>query len=371
MGPSLPVPLLPGPEWCESGGLVVTIGLETIMERTVIAIDIAKKQFQLHWVEPDDGSIERLKLKRAKLLEWFATRPAALVVMEACGGAHDWARSLFELGHEVRLISPRKVRPFVQRNKTDAADAQAIWTASQQPGMRFVPVKTEAQQIVLSLHRLRAQLMKSRIMQTNELRGLLYEFGVVLPEGHAALLKALPVAMCEAKLRLHAMLMDSLDEQVRRIQQLQADIDLIEHRLSQQMRELPACKAIAQIPGIGLLTATAVVASMGTPSAFKDGREFAAWVGLVPRQTGTGGRVRQLGISKRGDVYLRTLLMHGARSVVNRSMTGPTWPWLAALLQRRPYSVAVAAVANKLARTIWAVLARGQAWRIEAWQVVH
>lgn len=341
------------------------------MERTVIAVDIAKKVFQLHWVEMDTGCIERLQLKRAKMLEWFANRAAALVVLEACGGAHEWGRALMELGHEVRLISPRKVRPFVQRNKTDAADAQAIWTDCQQPEMRFVPVKTEAQQVVLSLHRMRSQLMKTRIMQTNELRGLLYEFGIVLPQGHAALLKALPDAMHDARTRLPAMLMDSLDEQLRRIQQLQSDISLIERRLSQQMREIPACKAVAEIPGVGLLTATAVVASMGTPTGFKDAREFAAWIGLVPRQSGTGGRVRQLGISKRGDAYLRTLLMHGARAIVIRSKDGPTWPWLTALLQRRPYSVAVAAVANKLARTIWAVLARGQAWRPEAWQAVH
>lgn len=340
------------------------------MERNVIAVDIAKKVFQLHWVDMETGCIERLQLKRAKLLEWFATRTAALIVMEACGGAHDWARALIGLGHDVRLISPRKVRPFVLRNKTDAADAQAIWTACQQPGMRFVPVKTEAQQIVLSLHRLRAQLMKTRIMQTNELRGVLYEFGIVLPEGHAALLKALPDAMSDAKTRLPAMLVDSLDEQIRRVRQLQADIGLIKRRLSQQMREIPACKAVAEIPGIGL-TATALVASMGTPSAFKDAREFAAWVGLVPRQTGTGGWVRQLGISKRGDAYLRTLLMHGARAVAIRSKDSSTWPWVTALLQRRPYSVAVAAVANKLARTIWTVLARGQAWRPEAWQPAH
>lgn len=352
-------------------GPFVNIEMETIMERTVIAVDIAKKVFQLHWVEMDTGCIERLQLKRAKMLEWFANRTSMQVVMEACGGAHDWGRALMQLGHEVRLISPRKVRPFVQRNKTDAADAQAIWTACRQPGMRFVPVKTEAQQVVLSLHRLRAQLMKTRIMQTNELRGLLYEFGIVLPEGHAAMLKALPDAMRDAKDRLPGMLMDSLDEQLRRVQTLQADISLIERRLSQQMREIPACRAVAEIPGIGLLTATAVVASMGAPTAFKDAREFAAWIGLVPRQTGTGGRVRQLGISKRGDAYLRTLLMHGARAVVVRSKEGPAWPWLTALLQRRPYSVAVAAVANKLARTIWAVLARGQAWRPEAWQAAH
>ena len=337
------------------------------MELNVVAIDIAKNVFQLHWVEPDTGSIERLKLKRAQLLAWFANREPAMVAMEACGGAHEWGRQLLKLGHDVRLLPPKMVRPFVRRNKTDAADAQAIWTASRQPGVRSVPVKSDAQQVVLALHRLRAQLMKMRIMQTNELRGLLYEFGIVLPEGHRALLKELPAALQDAQARLPTMLIDSLDEQIRRVNQLEADIGTVERRLSQQLRDTPACKTVAEIPGVGLMTATAIVASMGSPTAFKDAREFAAWVGLVPRQTGTGGRVRQLGISKRGDAYLRTLLIHGARAIV-RSNKALSWPWLAALLKRRPYSVAVAAVANKLARTIWAVLARGQAWRAQAWQ---
>ena len=337
------------------------------MELNVVAIDIAKNVFQLHWVEPDTGSIERLKLKRAQLLAWFANREPAMVAMEACGGAHEWGRQLLKLGHDVRLLPPKMVRPFVRRNKTDAADAQAIWTASRQPGVRSVPVKSDAQQVVLALHRLRAQLMKMRIMQTNELRGLLYEFGIVLPAGHRALLKELPAALQDAQARLPTMLIDSLDEQIRRVNQLEADIGTVERRLSQQLRDSPACKTVAEIPGVGLMTATAIVASMGSPAAFKDAREFAAWVGLVPRQTGTGGRVRQLGISKRGDAYLRTLLIHGARAIV-RSNKALSWPWLAALLKRRPYSVAVAAVANKLARTIWAVLARGQAWRAQAWQ---
>lgn len=337
------------------------------MELTVIAIDIAKKVFQLHWVEPETGVIERLRLKRAQLLPWMANRQPSVVMMEACGGAHEWARQLFKLGHDVRLLPPKTVRPFVQRNKTDAADAHAIWTAGQQPGAKFVAVKNEAQQVVLSLHRLRAQLMKMRIMQTNELRGLLYEFGLVLSDGHRALLKELPAVLLEAQSRLPAMLLESLQEQVRRISDLEADIGKIERRLSTQLRETPACKTLAEIPGVGLLTATAVVASMGSPTAFKDAREFAAWIGLVPKQTGTGGRVRQLGISKRGDAYLRTLLMHGARAVV-RSNRATSWPWLADLLKRRPYSVAVAAVANKLARTIWAVLAKGQQWRPQAWQ---
>lgn len=233
---------------------------------------------------------------------------------------------------------------------------------------RFVAVKTQAQQVVLSLHRLRAQLMKMRIMQTNELRGLLYEFGIVLSEGHRALMKELPAALGLAGERLPAMLIESLQEQIARITHLDADIGAIERRLSQQLRETPACKALADIPGVGLMTATAVVASMGSPDAFRDGREFAASIGLAPRQTGTGGRVRQLGISKRGDAYLRTLLMHGARAIV-RSNHAVAWPWLSELLKRRPYNVAVAAVANKLARTVWAVLAKGQGWRASAWQV--
>ena len=177
--------------------------------------------------------------------------------------------------------------------------------------------------------------MKMRIMQTNELRGLLYEFGLVLSDGHRALLKELPVVLLEAQSRLPAMLLESLQEQVRRISDLDAAIGKIERRLSTQLRETPACKTLAEIPGVGLLTATAVVASMGSPTAFKDAREFAAWIGLVPKQTGTGGRVRQLGISKRGDAYLRTLLMHGARAVV-RSNRATSWPWLADLLKRRP-----------------------------------
>jgi len=337
------------------------------MELNVIAIDIAKQVFQLHWVDCDTGSIERLKLRRAQVLPWIANREPAVIMMEACGGAHEWGRQFMRLGHDVRLLSPQTVRPFVKRNKTDAADAQAIWTAGQQPGARFVAVKTASQQVVLSLHRLRAQSMKMRIMQTNELRGLLYEFGIVLPEGHRALLKALPTALALASDRLPEMLVQSLREQVKRIDGLDADIGAIERRLSHQLRETPACKSLAEIPGVGLMTATAVVAGMGSPAVYRNGREFAASIGLAPRQTGTGGRVRQLGISKRGDAYLRTLFMHGARAIV-RSSHASSWPWLADLLKRKPFNVAVAAVANKLARTTWAILARGQAWRASAWQ---
>jgi len=246
--------------------------------------------FQLHWVEPDTGSIERLKLKRDQLLEWFAARQPVRVAMEACGGAHEWGRELMKLGHEVRLVPPKMVRPFVQRNKTDAADAQAIWTAARQPGVRFVAVKSEAQQVVLALHRVRSQMMKTRIMQTNELRGLLYEFGIVLPEGHRALLKDLPAAFVQAEGRLAAIFIDSLREQVRRISQLEADIGVIERRLAQHLRESTACKAVAEIPGVGLMTATAIVASMGSPAAFKDGRVCRVdWPGAAADRHGRAG----------------------------------------------------------------------------------
>lgn len=327
------------------------------MKYSVFGMDIAKQIIQLHTVNPETGEVERHKLKRSQVLEFFVRREPALIAIEACGGAHWWARKLVEQGHEVRLLHPKSVRPFVLRNKTDAADARAIWTAVQQPEAPEVAIKTEVQQSVLALHRLRAQLMKFRIMQTNALRGLLYEFGVVFPQGHTALLKALPDTLAALDTQLPAMLLDSLREQWARVQQMQVEIDVIERRLAAVLRETPQCQQIAEIPGVGLLTATAAVATMGEASSFKSGREFAAWAGLVPRQRGTGGHVRQLGLSKQGDVYLRTLLMHGARSIVLRHRNVP---WIAALLARRPYNVAVAAVANKLARTIWAVLAKGK-----------
>ncbi|MDO3530263.1 IS110 family transposase [Ralstonia pseudosolanacearum] len=326
------------------------------MKLTVIGMDIAKHVFQLHVVNPSTGEIERIKLRRSQLLEFFAKRERSVVAMEACGGAHHWARELLQLGHDVKLICPRSVRPFVLRNKSDAADARAIWTAVQQPEARLVAVKSEAQQTILALHRLRAQLMKFRIMQTNALRGLLHEFGEALPEGYQALSKEIPAALAKVSDRLPAMLIDSLREQWARVQATDKDINLLEHRLKLALRDSQQCQRIAEIPGIGLLTATAAVATIGDPHTFRSGREFAAWLGLVPKQVGTGGKVRQLGLSKRGDTYLRTLLMHGARSVITR---GTRSPWLDGLLARRPFNVVVAALANKLARTIWAVLSRG------------
>ncbi len=221
------------------------------------------------------------------------------------------------------VASSASSTPLCLRNKTDATDARAIWVAAQQPDIKAVAVKTEYQQSVLALHRLRSQLMKVRIMQTNAVRGLLMEFGQTLPEGYGALQKVLPTCLANLDGQLPDMLLQTLREQWARVQGLDREIAIIELRLKQALSESAACKAIAEIPGIGLLSATAAVATMGDPGSFRSGREFAAWLGLVPRQTGTGGRIRQLGISKRGDSYLRTLLIHGARAVVARRQQWP------------------------------------------------
>jgi transposase len=325
------------------------------MNRIAVGVDIAKRVFQLHWVEPATGEIVALQLKRGKFLEHFANRSSCVIGMEACGGSQHWARSLQKLGHEVKLLSARMVKPFVGGNKNDAADARGIWTAMQQPGIKVVAVKSEEQQAVLALHRMRQQLVKFRTAQTNGLRGLLTEYGEVMPRGRAGIKKDIPAALQRIAERLPAVLIDTLREQYARLAELDQQILEIERRLRQWHHQDADSQRIAEIPGVGLLSATAAVAMMGDAKAFKSGREFAAWLGLVPKQSGTGGRVRLLGISKRGDTYLRTLLIHGARAVLTHSKSPSEW--LTELAQRRPTNVAVVAMANKMARTIWALIA--------------
>ena len=280
--------------------------------RTVVGVDTAKRVFQLHWVDMETGEIVDLKLTRAKFLEHFANRVPCLVAMEACGGTQHWARRIRELGHEVRLLPAKMVRPFVGGNKNDAHDARAIWTAVQQPGVKTVAVKSEEQQAILALHRMRQQLVKFRTAQINGLRGLLTEYGEVMPQGRAGMKRGIGLALERISERLPAIVVETLREQWVRVARLDEEIGEIERRLLLWHRGNAASRRIAEIPGVGLLTATAVVSAMGDPAAFKSGREFAAWLGLVPRHSGTGGRVRMLGISKRGDTYLRTLLKRRA-----------------------------------------------------------
>jgi transposase len=315
---------------------------------------------QAYWVDSEKSKVINKQIKRAKFLEHFANRSPCIIGMEACGGSHHWARELIKMGHEVKLMPGKVVKGFAPGNKNDAADAKAIWLATQQAGVRAVAVKTEQQQSVLAMHRMREQLVKFRTAQINALRGLLAEYGEVMRQGRPALNDAIPGILQRLSERVPAVLIDTLREQWNRVALLDGEIKKIEMRLMAWMKQDEACKTIAAIPGVGLLTATAAVATMGDANAFKSGREFAAWLGLVPGQNGTGGRVRLLGISKRGDRYLRKLLVHGARSVLNRSKEPSTW--VQELKQRRPLNVAIVAQANKTARVIWALLAHGSAF---------
>ncbi len=331
------------------------------MNATTYGLDIAKRVFQLYWVEPESGEIHNRKFGRQELLEFLAQREAGLIALEACGSAHWWRRKLMALGHEVKLIHAKFVRPFVQNNKTDAADAKAIWTAIRQPGMRTVAGKTEEQQAMLSLHRMRMSLIRFRAMQVNQLRGLLYEFGVTLKGGRQAGLTEMKQRMSELEQTVPGMLFDAVRDQLVRLDGIEADLQNIEVRIKNWQKQQEACRKVAEIPGAGMLTATALVATMGEANSFKSGREFAAFVGLVPRQSGTGGKIKLLGISKRGDPYLRTLLIHGARTVMFKAKDKGAWS--EALLQRRPTNVAIVAMANKMARTAWAILAHSREYQ--------
>lgn len=328
----------------------------TMNGQQVVGLDIAKLVFQLHTVDMGTGEIINVQIKRAKVLEYFVNKPKCLIAMEACGGAHYWARELLALGHSVRLLHAKVVRPFVSGNKTDVTDARGIWLAVQQPGVKFVGIKSVTQQATLTLHRQRELLIKMRNMQTNALRGLMYEFGAIFAKGKKALFSEIEARLEGLAETLPQMVADSLREQVVRIKAIMADMQAIERRLAQQLRTDEQMKRIAQIPGVGVLTATAAIATMGQASAFKSGREFCAWLGLVPKQTGTGGKVRLGGISKRGDSYVRTLLIHGARSVLRHAKE--PGPWLEQLKGRRPANVVIVAQAAKMARTIWAVTAK-------------
>ncbi|WP_175856512.1 IS110 family transposase [Burkholderia anthina] len=324
------------------------------MKQMTVGAAIAKNVMQLHYIDAETGEIVNKPVKRAVFLEHFANRAPCLIGMEACGGSQYWARKLTAMGHKVKLMPGKFVKAFVMGNKNDAVDAKAIWLAVQH-AERSVAVKTETQQAVLGLHRMREQLVKFRTMQINGLRGLLTEYGEVMGKGRAALDKAIPSVLERLVDRLPAILIDTLREQWNGLAELDKQIAGIERRLQMWMREDKACKAIAAIPGVGLLTATAAVATIGDAKTFRSGREFAAWIGLVPKQTGSGGKVQLLGISKRGDTYLRKLLIHGARAVL--CLTKEPGPWAEGIRKRRPLNVAIVAQANRIARTIWAILA--------------
>jgi transposase len=338
------------------------------MQVTTIGLDIAKNVFQVHGVDQHGMAVLRKRLSRGRVLAFFANLPRCVIGLEACGGAHYWARELTKLGHEVRLMPPQYVRPYVKTNKHDAADADACCEAVQRPGMRFVPVKNEQQQSLLLLHRIRDRLIAERTGTINAIRGHMAEFGMVAAQRDAGLKALIAIIADRDDVRLPALARELLGLQVEHLRQIEARIAALDGRLVRQARDDEACRRLTEAPGIGPVIATAMVATVGNARLFRSGRSFAAWLGLVPRQHATGGKERLLGISKRGDGYLRRQLMHGARSLVRlaQGRKGHPWAWINALLARRPFNVVVAAVANKLARMIWAMLSRGEAYRAAA-----
>jgi transposase len=332
---------------------------------TIIGFDIAKSSFQLHGVAASGRTTLRRKLKRRQVLEFFANLPPCRIGMEACGGAHYWARQLTGLGHEVRLMPPQYVKPYVKTNKHDAADAEACCEAVQRPSMRFVPVKSETQQSLLMLHRIRDRLVAERTGTISAVRGHMAEFGIVAARGGLGMKELLAIISDLDDPRVPPMARELLVLQVEHLRAIETRIAELDERLQHQARSDEAAKRLTAIPGVGPVIATAMVATVVDARTFPSGRSFAAWLGLTPRQHATGGRERLLGISKRGDGYLRRQLMHGARSLVKiaQGREGKLWAWVNGLLARRSFNTTVAAVANKLARIAWALLARGESWR--------
>ena len=329
------------------------------MNTTTIGLDIAKRVFQAHGMDTRGKNTMTRRLKRAEVLRFFANLQPCLIGMEACGSAHHWARKLSELGHTVKLIAPQFVKPYVKTNKNDARDAEAICEAVSRPNMRFVPTKTVQQQAMLTLHRARQGFVTARTAQSNQLRGLLSEFGIVMPKGISNLKRQIPEILEDAENGLLHASRELFARLYAHFKELDRQVGELEQQIKASHRENPTSRRLEAIPGIGPLSASALAASIGDAKAFRNGRQLAAWLGLTPRQYSSGGKEQLLGITKRGDTYLRTLLVHGARSVLLslKRHAGQTDGWLARLAARRNANIAAVALANKNARIIWALLA--------------
>lgn len=327
------------------------------MQITTVGIDLAKNVFQVHGVNGRGKAVLRKSLRRHQVAGFFARLAPCVVGMEACGSAHHWARKLQAFGHTVRLIAPQFVKPYVKSNKNDAADAEAICEAVGRPSMRFVPIKNAEQQAVLALHRVRQGFVKARTAQANQIRGLLGEYGLVVPRGIAHVTRRVPRLIDDARDALPGEFRDLIIRLLDHLRLLQQQVEETERLIRAWHGASDASQRLAKVPGIGPLTASALTATVGDAKNFANGRQFAAWLGLVPRQHSSGGKATLLGMSKRGDAYLRTLLIHGARSVIYRVTQGADPEnWLAKLVMRRNRNVAAVALANKTARVVWALL---------------
>jgi transposase len=327
-----------------------------------IGLDLAKRVFQVHGVNAREEVTVRRPLRRAQMLNWFSKLPACLIGIEACATAHYWARELSRFGHTVRLIPPSYVKAYVRRNKNDAADAAAICEAVSRPSMRFVAAKTEQQQAASGIHRVREMLMKQRTAAMNTLRGLMAEFGFVVAEGANHIGELLAVVADPEDQRIPEPLRSGLRTIGSTVRALETQLETVDKALAAWGRADKTSRHLNTIPGFGLIVSTAIAASVASPEAFDSGRHFAASLGLVPRQDGTGGKVKLGPISKRGNGYLRRLLVNGAMSVLN-SKRAKQDPWLVTLLQTKPRKVVAVALANKMARIGWAVMMRQENFR--------
>ena len=314
------------------------------MKITTVGIELAKNVIQGHGVDERGKTVLKKSLKRMQVLPFFANLPVCLIGMEACGSAHHWARKLKTLGHSVKLMAPQFVKPYVKTNKNDAADAEAICEAVTRPTMRFVPIKNGDQQAVLALHRARQSFVKARTAQANQIRGLLTEYGIVIPQGISHIATHLPDILEDGENGLPGVFRQLIDRLGLHLKELDHQVRELEIQIQAWHRANEDSRKLAQIPGIGPITASALVASIGDAKHFADGRQLAAWLGLVPRQHSSGGKQTLLGISKRGDTYLRTLLIHGARAVIRvaERKTDHMASWLAGLMGRRNKNVATA-----------------------------
>lgn len=334
------------------------------MKVTTVGIDLAKNVLQIHGADDNGKPLVRRQLNRNQVMTYFANLEPCVIGMEACGSAHHWARQLQSLGHEVKLISPQFVKPFVKTNKHDMADAEAICEAVTRPTMRFVPIKNVEQQAMLSLHRAREGFIGDRTATVNRIRGLMSEFGLVIPQGIGHVRSKVPELIEDATNELPGMFRGLIDQLLEHLKWLDKQIDQIESQINTWHRNNADSQRLAEMPGIGVITATALIAMIGNARNFKSGRELAAWIGLVPRQHSTGGKQTLLGISKRGDAYLRKLLIHGARALAyHAGRKADLNNWLHKLVNRKHMNIAVVAQANKTARIVWALLAHGREFR--------
>jgi len=328
-----------------------------------IGIDLAKNSVHVFGVDAQGRQVLSKKVSRGKLSAFMVNQPPCLVAMEACGSAHHWARLFRDFGHEVRLIAPQFVTPFVKSNKNDAVDAEAICEAAQRPNMRFVAIKTVEQQDIQATHRMRSLTVERRTAQVNQVRGLLLEYGIDVPQGRAALMRRLPEILEDAANGLSERFRAELNTVLEELRHLDEQVAHYDTQIQAIAQNDETVQRLMTIPGIGALVATALVAAVGEDvGLFRNGRGLAAWLGLVPRQHSTGGRERLLGISKRGDVYVRQLLIHGARAVMRwvERKEDATSRWASALKSRRHTNIAVVAMANKIARVAYAVMRTGK-----------